>query len=297
MQFLNYGKHNMPRQRPTNSEKTKPHSANLSQPAKITALMLVKNEEQWVWYALNSVLPSVDQVIVFDTGSTDRTVAIINRLNSPKIRLFEKGGADRRRLVELRNEMLTLASAGWFLLVDGDEVWPGSALKKLIRKIATAPPETWGIVCRTRNCVGDIWHYQPESAGRYEFLGRQGHLTIRAYRKLKGFRWKGEYPLEYFSDRAGRPINSQSEHLDFLDAAYWHLTHLRRTSRPEAVIDRPEKFKLEVGLQAGRNELPDIFFAPQPADLPDPAVGYTFTESVAAGILTPLKKIKRRLRR
>jgi len=36
----------------------------------ITAHMIVKNEEQWVWYALQSILPYVDKVIVYDTGST-----------------------------------------------------------------------------------------------------------------------------------------------------------------------------------------------------------------------------------
>ena len=44
---------------------------------RITVHTLVKNEERWIWYALKSVLPFVDQIIVWDTGSTDKTTAII----------------------------------------------------------------------------------------------------------------------------------------------------------------------------------------------------------------------------
>jgi len=32
----------------------------------LTAHMLVKNEEQWIWYAINSVINRVDQIIIYD---------------------------------------------------------------------------------------------------------------------------------------------------------------------------------------------------------------------------------------
>ena len=52
---------------------------------KIIVHCLVANEERFVWYALQSVLPYVDQVMVWDTGSTDKTVEIIKAIKSPKI--------------------------------------------------------------------------------------------------------------------------------------------------------------------------------------------------------------------
>ena len=47
--------------------------------------MIVKNEDQWVFYAINSVLPYVDELIITDTGSTDHTLELIRSIHSPKI--------------------------------------------------------------------------------------------------------------------------------------------------------------------------------------------------------------------
>ena len=46
----------------------------------ITAHCLVKNEENFVGFAIKSVINFVDKVIVFDTGSTDKTVGLIKNL-------------------------------------------------------------------------------------------------------------------------------------------------------------------------------------------------------------------------
>ena len=54
---------------------------------KITAHMIVKNEENFVWYAVNSVVNFVDGMMIWDQGSTDRTVEIVKTINNPKITL------------------------------------------------------------------------------------------------------------------------------------------------------------------------------------------------------------------
>ena len=47
---------------------------------KIWAHTLVKNEENYIWYAINSVIDWVDKVLVWDTGSTDKTVEIVKNI-------------------------------------------------------------------------------------------------------------------------------------------------------------------------------------------------------------------------
>lgn len=264
-------------------------------PSLLTAHILVRNEEQWVWYAIRSVLPYVSKVVVFDTGSTDLTATIIRSISSKRIDFQERGPQDRQGLVRLRNEMLTLTKTGWFLLVDGDEIWPRRAIRKLVNAAAAANQGIWGIVVRTRNCVGDIQHFQPESAGKYRLLGRTGHFSIRAYRKLPGFSWKGEYPWEAFCDNQGTPINDQDRHLRFLDVAYWHVTHLRRSSRSDEVLDRQKKRKRELGIAASRSELPEVFFRDRPKIVPPPVWQATPTDQLLSTVTTPLRKIKRRL--
>lgn len=263
----------------------------------LTAHTIMKNEENWIWYAIRSVLPFMDHVIVFDTGSSDRTLPIVKTIHSPKVALEEKGTQDREGLISLRNEMLARTETDWFLLVDGDEIWPSSAMKLVVEKIAKAPEDLWGIVVRTRNCVGDVWHYQSERAGKYELVGRKGHLSIRAYRKIPGYRWKGVYPLEAYCDPRGEPINRKVNHLAFVNAAYWHVTHLPRSRRSRDVLDRIPKYKLEVGILAKQPELPEVFFSERPQIVPSPWIQPTRTRKLLAALVTPMRKIKRRLLR
>lgn len=261
----------------------------------ISAQMLVKNEENWVWFAIQSVLPVVDRFMIFDTGSTDRTAEIINSVKSPKLILKHKPVQSRDELVAIRNEMLRETLTPWFLLVDGDEVWPAPALSKLTSAISKAPQTTWGMVVRTRNCVGDVWHYQPEEAGRYILLGKKGHLTIRAYRKLPGFHWEGVYPNEAYSDPRGKPINEESDHLQFVDVAYWHLTHLSRTSAEEKIFGFRSR-KIEKGIRVDDPKaLPEVFFRNRPLGVHDPLSDRGFFYTLLAFFLTPLLAFKRRM--
>lgn len=62
----------------------------------ITVHTLVKNEEKWIWFSIMSVINFVDKLIIFDTGSTDNTVRIINEIlkneeYANKILFEEKG--------------------------------------------------------------------------------------------------------------------------------------------------------------------------------------------------------------
>jgi len=52
---------------------------------KIVVHCLVKNEENFIWYAINSVLPFVDKIMIWDNDSTDKTIEIIKSIHSPKI--------------------------------------------------------------------------------------------------------------------------------------------------------------------------------------------------------------------
>lgn len=255
----------------------------------ITVHTIVKNEENWVWYAINSVLNFVDKIIVYDTGSNDRTVEIIKSIKSPKIEFEEKGSVTSKQLVELRNEQIAQTKTDWFMLLDGDEVWPKDSLISLLKIIKSASNDKMAVVVRTRNCVGDIFHFLPESRGEYQLLGMKGHLNIRVFRKSPDFKWVGTYPLEAYSDNNG-PINNQDSKLILLDKYYWHLTHLKRSS-----VDNKKKRKLELGIETDKSEIPEIFFAQRPKNIPDPFLKLSIKEKLLATILTMIKDIKYRI--
>ena len=48
----------------------------LRKPVLVTACLIVKNEEQMLGACLESVRDAVDEIVVYDTGSNDRTVQI-----------------------------------------------------------------------------------------------------------------------------------------------------------------------------------------------------------------------------
>ena len=93
---------------------------------KLISISLVKNEEFWIWYALTSVAPHVDEILVFDNHSDDGTVDIVKGMDhlGDKLTLFEGfGGAS-----EQDNREATLAEARrrgatHVLTLDGDEVY------------------------------------------------------------------------------------------------------------------------------------------------------------------------------
>ena len=177
----------------------------------ITGHMIVKNEDQFAGFALRSVLPYLDKIFVYDTGSTDKTVEIIKKISSPKIVFEEKGIVNPAKLVELRREQIERTETNFFMLIDGDEIWPEKNIEKLIQALVMMPKEKIAVYCRTRNAVGDIYHYLP-NAGEYKFEGRHGHFNMRVFRHISGLTVEGIYPLETYSYQR-KSLNNWDEKL------------------------------------------------------------------------------------
>lgn len=83
--------------------------------SKITAYIMAKNEQSNIENAIKS-LQWCDQVIVADTGSTDKTVELANRAGATVIKVDFKGfGATR-------NEILKKIDSEWVVCLDADEI-------------------------------------------------------------------------------------------------------------------------------------------------------------------------------
>lgn len=216
----------------------------------ITGHCLVRNEDQFIRYAINSALPFLDRLIIYDTGSTDKTVDIIRSIKSPKIFFAQKGPQSPAEITNLRNDMISQTKTDWFFLLDGDEVWSQKTLKDYLEFTLDQPKAILATFLHTRNCVGDIYHYRDESSGRYEIAGLKGHLNIRAYRRA--LKWSGTYPLEKCVDTTDK--NS----LAFFDGYYWHMTHLSRSSGTDPVLGFRRR-AFDLGILARENELPEVF--------------------------------------
>lgn len=258
---------------------------------KITAQMIVKNEENFVWYAINSVLEHVDKIIIWDTGSTDKTVEIIKTINSPKISFEEKGSVNLQEFAKLRNEMVKITDADWLFILDGDEVWSNDGLKEVISLINKYGNSKDLIVSPVKMLIGDIYHYQEEKAGRYKIKGKTGHLNIRVIRNFDGLHVKGYFGNEGYVDKNNIDVQSlPDERIIFAKNSYLHASHLRRSPKVNP------KYKYELGIAFPKDfYFPEVFFKKRPSIVPPPWKTMSKGYWLRAFLETPLKKIKRRL--
>jgi glycosyltransferase involved in cell wall biosynthesis len=82
----------------------------------LTVAMIIKNEEQFIEKVIGNVQPVADEIVITDTGSTDRTVDIIKKFN---VKLFHYSwNGDEARA---RNFTLSKCKTDWILFIDADE--------------------------------------------------------------------------------------------------------------------------------------------------------------------------------
>ncbi len=82
----------------------------------LTASMIVRNEETVLEGCLASIQSLVDEVVIVDTGSTDRSKSIAQAFGA---RVFDFEWCDD--FAAARNEALRWASGEWILYIDADE--------------------------------------------------------------------------------------------------------------------------------------------------------------------------------
>lgn len=232
---------------------------------------IVNNEENFIWFAMMSVLDYVDKVLIYDTGSTDKTVDVIKeliKLKGEKIKFKQVGPQDKFQFTAMRQKMLEESKCDWILILDGDEVWWEDSIKRVFKTINEKGDEIDAIVVPFYNSVGDIYHYQSKDAGKYKILGTTGHLTIRAIkRNIPGLHLGGPYGAEGYLD--GKNISIQDEYhhkLFYLNRPFMHLTHLKRSSK-----DTHGKYKFDLGIKFPQDfNLPEIFYQKPSEIVPSP---------------------------
>lgn len=262
----------------------------------ITAHCIIQNEDKWIWFALQSILPYVDKILVFDTGSSDKTVDIIKSINSPKIIFEEKNKISKEEFVRLRQEQIERTKTSWFLIIDGDEIWPKTEIEKLINQASNADNNIIAIFNRTRNCIGDTYHYLPDEAGKYKIGQYKGNLNIRLIRLKKDLKISGSYPFEYYHDKNG-PLQEQTENILFADCWYLHTTFLKRTTNARFKTSGSlGKSKMwERGIVMKKEDLPEVIIMPRPHFINDPLIKRGLIYEILALIMTPLLILKRKL--
>jgi len=141
----------------------------------IGGICVVKDEEEWIYYAISSIKPYVDRFIVVDGGSTDRTMSEIRRAGiTPSI----IGGT----LTEKRNAAAELTGCDWIWWIDGDEVWTNKDAESVVEyiKIYADNPDISILRPHLYRFIGDRFHYDIQ---RYSMSRIYRNCDVKMYGK------------------------------------------------------------------------------------------------------------------
>lgn len=268
----------------------------------ITAHTLIKNEENFIWYSVMSVIDYIDELLIWDTGSDDKTKEIVKEIIKKfpdKINYDEFKDIDEHEYSNLRQAMLDKTNTDWIMILDGDEIWWEDSIKNTVNFINNKGKNYEAIIVPTTNLVGDIFHYQESNAGQYIFGNKKGHYALRFINKnIPGLHIGDIYGKEGFFDNENKPIqNRDPNKIAFLDNPYLHATHLARSKNDSNVMQRNRKLKHELGIRFPNDfYYPESFFIEKPQIVPNIWKKTDLNFKIKAPLETPLKKIKRRIK-
>jgi tetratricopeptide (TPR) repeat protein len=150
--------------------------AKAARPAKgltLSLCMIVKDEEEMLPRCLAAAKPAVDEIVVVDTGSTDRTVEIAESFGARVIHHEWNGSFS-----DARNVSLEAATGDWVIYLDADEV--------LVEEDAAG----------LRACTGRVWReafslVETNYTGDIDDGTAMTHNALRMFRNRPEYRFKG----------------------------------------------------------------------------------------------------------
>ena len=145
---------------------------------RISACVITKDEEKTIQRWLGGMKRLADEIVVVDTGSTDRTVEIVRDNGIEPYHFFWTDDFS-----EAKNYAIDRATGDWIVFLDADEYFAVPDLKK-IRKAIEMCHEQMPNVIAIQNPLLNI-----DTDNRGRILSRA--FMIRIIRKLPDFRYVG----------------------------------------------------------------------------------------------------------
>ena len=204
----------------------------------LSLCMIVKDEEEMLPRTLEAIKPAVDEMIVVDTGSTDRTVEIAESFGAKVLHHAWTGD-----FAAARNVSLEAAGGDWIVWLDADEVLVAEDAGELRKLVGQTWREAFYLV--ETNFTGDI-----------EDGTAVTHNALRVFRNRPEYRFRGRLHEQmahnlpgYLPERIGH-TQVRVEHYGYLgvvrdkkDKARRNLELLERQSE-EGVDTAYHKFNL-----------------------------------------------------
>nr|WP_026297219.1 glycosyltransferase [Paenibacillus daejeonensis] len=155
----------------------------------ISLCMIVKNEEGVLARCLGSVGAVADEIIIVDTGSTDRTVDIARQFTD---RIFHFEWIDD--FAAARNYAFSQATKPYILWLDADDILLKKDKDKLLELKTSLAPEI--------DSVSMLYNLSTDEFGNVSFSLRRNRLVKRS----RSFRWIG--PVHEYLEVGGNIFSS-----------------------------------------------------------------------------------------
>ena len=125
----------------------------MSTPAPITAYIRTKNEERMIGEVIAAAQQVVSEVVIVDSGSTDKTIEIADSLGARVIKASWLGGGKQKRIGE------EAARFDWLLDLDADEVMSPELAAEIRALFANGEPDARVFELMMATCppVGAPW--------------------------------------------------------------------------------------------------------------------------------------------
>jgi len=156
--------------------------------------MITKNEEEFIEQCLNSVKDIADEIVIVDTGSTDKTIELAKKVKPDITKIIRNPW--NNDFSEARNVSLKNATKEWVLYLDADETLSKQdteQIKELIKN-----KKNTGYILTQRNYTDDPSspRWLPSKGDDYEeskqFKGWVPSYIIRLFQNKKEIRFTGE---------------------------------------------------------------------------------------------------------
>lgn len=145
--------------------------------SKLTVAMIVKNEEQFIKGVIENVQPVADDMVITDTGSTDRTVEIIKKFNL-RLYCYPWDGNE----AAARNFTISKCKTDWILFLDADEFIDKKDYNKIQKFISS---QNKYLACRIR-----LRHYISPKINLKKIYEQGGKGLYILYSSIRIFRNK-----------------------------------------------------------------------------------------------------------
>ena len=153
----------------------------------ISLCMIAKDEEKYLEQCLNSVKDLVDEMIVIDTGSKDKTKEIAKKFGAKII-----GFKWVDNFSQARNESLKHATKDWILVLDADEVLDEEGIEKIKELVAKEGIDAYSLVQKNYTSDSSISGFIAEDGkSEYKYKGWYGSIIVRLFKNKKDYIFKG----------------------------------------------------------------------------------------------------------